>query len=189
MTCVIGVTTEEGRTFLAGDSFCGDDDISDICKAPKVFQMGPLGFGISGSPRSEHVLIRSVHHLLHSDNPPTIDSSWLTYAFPDIIRKDMYEAGAVKEEEGIFKLYESEYIVAHKGKLYCLDDTFAMLEYRRPYMAIGGGKYLAYGALAYAHKQGHLAAKYAEKSLLSILDCVSGWSPVVRPPFTVIEVL
>jgi hypothetical protein len=189
MTCVIGVVTEDKRVFLAGDAYCGDDDLSDVCRSPKVFQMGPLGLGISGAVRSEHVLIKTVHHTVNGDPELVIDESWLTYIFPDIIRKEMYEAGAVKDEDGVQKMCDSEYIVAHKGKLYLFDDSFAMCEFRRPYMAIGAGKYLAYGALAYAHKQGHLTSRTAEKTMLSILDCISGWSPAVRPPFTVIEVL
>lgn len=190
MTCVISVTGNNGDVFLAGDSFCGDDDLVDLCKSPKVFKVGPLGVGVAGTVRSELVLVRSLYNLIpHSENEDITDS-WIVHCLPDLVRNDMVEAGidvSREDSDSSESGKEGEYIIVFDGKTYYFDSCFGIYESRHPYVAIGAGKYLAYGALSFAHKQGALS-KNPEKTVLSILDSVSVWSPKVRPPFNVIKI-
>lgn len=185
MTVVIGAVSN-GHVWLAGDSYCGDEEISELCVEPKVLRVSStVGLGLCGDVRAEMLITRAVKDILGSKK--RITDEWLKTSFSVLLHKRMRDSGVLQENKGIHRLEDSQYVLAHAGKLYYLDSTLALWTPTTAYVAIGAGRSIAMGALAYAHESGDLDAD-PEATISRVLDCVMRHSHYVRSPYTLLKV-
>mgnify|MGYP001592702543 CR=1 FL=1 len=182
MTCVIAIVAGD-RTILAGDSFCGEESLSNLCKAPKVYTVGPVGIGISGALRTEQILEKTLRY--HLPRKKKITHNWLINDLTEIIRKAMKEPGALTEKDSVSEFTESSYILTFQNTIYLFEGDFGLWSPARNFAAIGLGRGLAVGALAQCEKRGWLQ-KDPERCALEALEIAADWSTWVRGPFLVI---
>jgi len=189
MTVVVAVTCNDGTVVMGGDSFCGDEDLVNVCRADKVYLVGPVGVGICGSVRSEQLLDRVLRE--HIPEKKEISEEWLRNDFTDFLHDAMKEHGSMHDREGTHEMRDSHYIIVFDGVTYYLETDFSLWESRRPLAAIGIGRKIAYGAMGamLSTLGGELPdVEFAENMVRTALAVSAEWSPWVVPPFTVITV-
>lgn len=188
MTCIVALRTTNKTVILGGDSFCGDDEVVNLCRAPKVYKVGPIGVGLCGQVRSEQILEKTLKKVVpEQEEKGELTEEWLVYKLPNIIRKAMKKHGALCEDQGAHQLNDSEYIFAFNGKIYFLDEDFGLWDTQYKYGAIGSGKPFALGALAYASETPQMEEN-PHRVVQMALEAAAKWSPWVRAPFTMVEV-
>jgi 20S proteasome alpha/beta subunit len=185
MTVVIGAISD-GRVYLAGDSYLGDEDACDLCSEPKVVQIAnTVGIGICGDVRAEAVVVKTIKGMLSKKQ--RITDSYLRGDFSIKLHEKLKASGVLKDDKGITALDESEYLLGHAGSLYYVEDSLGLWRPRVPYAAIGSGRTFALGALAYANMSGDLRTD-PKKALKKVLDACVRHCHHVRPPYTFLKI-
>ena len=180
MTVIVGAVV--GSTvYLAGDSFCGDENVSDLCLDPKVEKISNrMGIGVAGDIRTEILVKKTLISLFTAKN--RITKKYITSELPLKLHEKLKDSQIFLNGK-----VEAEYLLAHSGHIYYVDDSLAVWESQRPYVAIGAAKQIATGSLAYAHFSG-LLEKDPELALKTVLDICCEHSPWVRPPYTFLKI-
>lgn len=179
MTVVIAITTKS-KVVLAGDSYCGDEDVRQLCAAPKILTVAPdVGFGLCGSVRSEQALAPALKKLLKRRS--SIEN-YIMNRLADDLHSLLRDRGILRDNDGIHSLPDSDYILTHKGKIFYLDEEFAIWEPQHPYAAIGIGRRYALGALAYIHENIGFKSNTIEKQALSVIESVARHCNLVDLP-------
>ncbi len=185
MTVVIGAVVGE-RVWLAGDSYCGDDEVSDLCSEPKVLRVSnTVGLGLCGDVRTEVLVTKAVKQILSKKQRVT--DEWLRTDFALALHKRLKDSGVLKDNKGIHSLDNADYILAHAGRLYYMDESLALWTSRHPYVAIGVGKSMAMSTLAYSHTNGELEED-PRNALERVLRSVAQHNHYVRPPYTYLKI-
>lgn len=185
MTCIIAIVDGQHNVWLAGDSFCGDDNIRNMCNASKVYKVGPLGIGLCGYVRQELIIEQTIRQALEKDNVQ-VTHDWIKFELPNLISKNMHTNNAIINKDGQSTMGKSSYLIAFDGRLYYLDDDFGIWETSKKIAAIGAGKYYALGALQAIINSGVYSTP--EQMLLDSLKVSCEWSNWVVPPYTTIKV-
>lgn len=193
MTVVVAVACTDGTVVMGGDSFCGDEDVLNLCRADKVYTVGTVGVGICGWVRSEQIFERVLKEYIPDKKQITAD--WLRNDLTDHIHDAMKEHGIMHDKDGVHEMKESAYLLAFGGTIYHFDEDFSLWDSRRPISAIGAGRKFALGAMGALLSQAPVLdeenrpdVEYARRMVQIALEVSSTWSPWVRPPFKVVRV-
>ena len=137
MSCIVGIVDKK-TVYLGCDGIASTDDgDKHPINAVKIFRRGSYLFGFAGSIRTGQIIQRSSYKL-----PKNI------WGWPDIIREQITEKGAMISSEGQVQIQATNFIIAHKGKLYELLSDFQINEVNNEgYTAIGAGAPIALGSL------------------------------------------
>jgi 20S proteasome alpha/beta subunit len=157
-----------------------------VCKAPKVYKVGPVGVGICGNVRSEQILEKTLKYQIPR-RKEKITHKWLTNGLTEAVRKAMKKHGSLRDKDGVHEMKDSAYMLTFNGAIYHFDQDFGLWDSARPYSAIGAGRSIAFGSLAQSVKLG-LHNDNPKKAVLDALEIASDWSPWVCGPHTIIEV-
>lgn len=186
MTVVVG-TVIKGKIYLGGDSFCGDEEVIELCRDPKVLKVGDgVALGLCGDVRTERLVTKAVKSIF-SRRKQAITKTWLEGEFSTQLHKKLKNSGVLRDDKGIHHLEDSEYILAHNGHIYYLDETLALWESKAPYVAIGAGRVGALTALGFAHRVG-LLEKDPRGTLEDVLEASGTHNPWVYGPYTFLEI-
>lgn len=181
MTVIVAYSDGQ-NVYIAGDSFCGDENKRDICQTPKVYTVaGKLAVGLSGFIRQELIL----QQVLQTTNPEKITHDWIRFTLPDIFQKALQARGAIVEKDGQATAGDCAYILGFEGKIYILENDFGVWESRNSYTAIGSGREYALGALAALQKE---LPKDPELTMTKALAAAAKWCPWVMEPFCIVKV-
>jgi ATP-dependent protease HslVU (ClpYQ) peptidase subunit len=137
MSCIVGLVDKK-KVYLGSDGIASteDGDMHPIY-AIKMFKRGSYILGFAGSIRTGQIIQRGSYKL-----PKNI------WGWPDIIREQITEKGAIVTAEGQVQIQMSNFIIGHKGKLYELLSDFQINEVNEEgYTAIGAGTTVALGSL------------------------------------------
>lgn len=187
MTCVVALKTHN-TVILGADSFCGNDEVSDLCHKPKVYKVGSLGVGICGQVRAEQILEKTLKKVIPpQEEVEPITEDWLLFSLPNILRKAMKKHEVLVENEGSFEMGDSEYMFVFQNDIYYLDENFGIWKTKRNYGAIGSGKQYALGALA-ALENKTVGFDNPSNAVKIALKAAATWSPWVREPFITLSV-
>jgi len=190
MTVSFAIKCSDGGIVLAGDSFCGDDSISDHCADPKVYAVGPLGVCLAGGIRPEQVLHKTAEALVSNRQKKGkgISAKWVQNAFIDRLRENLQAYGSLESRNGINIMSNCSFLFCIEGRILNMDEDFSIWESVYPYSAIGMGRELAYGALSALVDCANLPTpEHAIEIAHKVLGICSTWSPWVCSPYTVIR--
>jgi len=145
MTCIVGIV-HQGSVYMGGDSAVGFPDSFDVgqVRHPKVFVNGPMLIGWCGSFRMGQLLQYSLK--IPKKVKSMDDMHFMTTLFTDAVMKCFYDGGfgsANEEEESV----GGDFLVGFNGKLYYAQGDYSIIEWQKPYVAIGSGKSFALGSL------------------------------------------
>lgn len=185
MTVVIGAVINK-TIYLAGDSFCGDEDTAELCRDPKVLNVRhDIGLGLCGDVRTERLVTKAIKSIF-SRRKKAVTDVWLKSDFSIQLHNKLKNSGVLRDDKGIHHLEDSQYILAYDGHIYYLDENLALWESQMPYVAIGAGRNHALAALGFAHICGALEEN-PEEALKNVLELCALHSPWVYPPYTYLE--
>jgi ATP-dependent protease HslVU (ClpYQ) peptidase subunit len=185
MTAVLALI-EGGRVYMGGDSatvWDNDTTRMSITSNPKVFRVGPFLVGSAGSGRTQRVL-------RHGWTPPPrrklAVEHWISTAVVDSIRKVLMDAGVAEKHDNT-ESARGDILLAHKGRVWRVDDDYNVDEPRDPIEGVGCGAIAGMAALlALAHRRN--AARLPPKErILAALEIAERLSWGVRRPFCVEE--
>lgn len=189
MTCIVGLVgtrgIEKGMVLLGGDcaGVVRGQEIYSLRNA-KVFRKGVYVLGYTTSFRLGQI----VRHGVELPDPPPAEpadevilEAFLATTWVDALRQALRQHGfePTLGEAGSL-------VVGVRGALFVIGKDFQVLAGRAPYVAVGSGRHLAYGALAALETaapelpletRGRIALEAAER-----------FSPEVRGPFGWVEV-
>ena len=173
MSCIIGLVDKK-KVYLGSDGIASTEDgDKHPVNAIKIFRRGSYLFGYAGSIRTGQIVQRSTYKI------PTNIWGW-----PDLIREQITTKGVIFTTEGNGELQGSNFIIAHKGKLYELLCDFQLNEVNEiGYTAIGSGSTVALGSLYTSNGLDFTP----EQRVYLALDAATQFVASCGPPYTIEE--
>lgn len=179
MTCIVGIT--DGDTvFIGSDSAGSDNGTLYLRKEGKVFRVGEMVIGVSGSMRMSQLLKYSLEL-------PPIEGDVLTYVVAVFAAKvrDLLKANGQMEVTNARELMEGHIMVGVRGRLFTLDAALAVMEQPEEYAAIGCGMGEAKGVLWALHA--YSINRKPQVALLEALAASERFNTDVRRPFHIVS--
>ncbi|MFC3833465.1 hypothetical protein [Deinococcus rufus] len=170
---LIAAVIQDGQVCMLGDSMAGDTASGGyhLTRQPKVFPLGPLLVGYTSSFRMGQILT----HGLKTPSPSGDLGEWLRGVFIDRVRRAFERSGYGdgKNSTG------GTFLIAGAGRIFVVQDDFAVLESTRDYAAVGAGV---------AHAEGVLGALGAhglppQERLLAAARAAQAHNVWVAPPW------
>jgi len=188
MTCIAGIVCKNGDILMAADSAattdCGDQK---ILKDRKIFINGPMCIGMVESIRMGQLLRYS---LKIPDFPKGMSvSTFMSTLFINEVRRCFKEGGFGNSDPDDKAHTEGEtggfFLVGFEGRLFVIQNDYAVCESSTSYAAMGSGEPFALGSL---HSTEKFADKISEKKRLTLaLDAAATFSAYVAPPYRFIR--
>lgn len=177
MSCIVGIKYKN-RVYMGADSCVTETDRSLIIKDPKIFKRGDFLIGFCGD-------LRPCQILKQAKFSNEIDSiSKLVEFIKDLFKKEGYIRRGKEHDEPIVFI-DSEFMVAHKGRLYVISDDLSIVEdAKNNYTAIGSGANYALGVL-YSNRNSKMSTR---KRLIESLGASAYFDPKVSGPFKIFSV-
>lgn len=185
MTCIVGIKTKE-NVFLASDGLSGSSSFKNISNNPKLLKLSvksraiedkPLILGFTTSWRMGN-LLRYMDNLEYIKNMPA--EEWMVTKFVPVIKTLFKDGGFLAKEKDTSRDEGGTFLVGFLGKLFSVQDDFAVLSNTENYDACGAGAYYAFGSL---HSTEQLVEILSEKRLTMALEAASHHNPFVSGPF------
>ena len=171
MTCIVGVVNKD-KVYLGCDSFSVGPNVNTE-KNKKIFRRGDMIIGGAGSWRMLHLL---EYHLepIRIKKGKDVREHLITDTVPEI-REMFKEEGWLGNDDG--RDEGGLFLIGGKGRLFCIQGDFAVLENAEGYDSIGSGSYYALPAL-------HLLRKLEpSKRVKKSLEVAEKFSTGVQGPF------
>ena len=178
MTCIIGVV-EGAQVWVGGDSALSNMSTHEIVTAAnqKVFRVGDLLLGVSGSPRVCDVLRYSLEPPRH---PKRMEAGrYIRTLFMDAMRDTLKKAGVLRVQAGIEDC-DANILIGYRGRLFTVEDDFHAHETVDDYVSIGSGSAVANGALSVSQ------GVAPRKRVIAALAASERYTASVRRPFYVL---
>lgn len=183
MTIIIGLEDKEtGSVWMGGDSAVTTWPNSvDVLREGKIFNIADIMlFGSAGTLRNAQIIKHSLmfRHQFSEES----DMDYLVNGVAESIREILREKGASRIEANIESNVNS-WLLGYRGKIYEIDDSYAVVNSARGLTAIGSGRDYAMASM--------LALKEYEpdprKRILKTLKLVAELDSYVKPKFHVME--
>lgn len=189
MTCIVGFE-QGGQVWIGGDSCamdCNDGDVISLAQ-PKVWELpGGILIGHTGGIRGQQALrfgidwnaVMAWPHWNGLQVPENLVMEFLCRAFVPAAIKAYREFGVAVTRDGQERA--DPFLLGFQGKLYEIEEEFAVIRSTRPYAAVGSGRKYALGAMAVLDDQIPV-----EKRIRMALQAAATHNVGVTGPFTVI---
>lgn len=180
MTCIVGIESTNG-VVIGGDSAGTSPNFSFIqISDEKVWTDGAWIFGVCGNFRLAQLLRHALTLPQIPENDDDIDK-FLVVEFIDAVRSTILDSGVVQSKNAIETIDDSDFLVGVRGRLYLVQEDFAIIRSALGYYATGCGMDLALGSL---YSTPSLSAKTRAKKAL---EAAALHNSAVAPPFTILE--
>lgn len=150
MSVVVGIRCKSG-VVLAGDAQWSDENSNRIGAQSKVHSLlDTLAIGYVGSGRFGQIL---QFHLTDGLEDPFIpregrdEEYWAVREFVPFVRAHTEEHGHLHIHHNVEHFGESAFLLAVRGRLFCVESDFSINEHSLPYEAVGSGGDNAIGVL------------------------------------------
>jgi ATP-dependent protease HslVU (ClpYQ) peptidase subunit len=181
MTCIAGAI-KGNEVWMGGDAPASQGGALRMLAQAKVFQVGEFLIGTSGS-------LRTLQIIRYLFAPPAAEGDLTAYmvkVFVPALRSSIKEnEGEVTDENGNKQL-NGKYLIGVRGRLFEIDCSYAVLEAKAPYAAIGCADQEALAAMFTATSL--MAADITPKQIVErgLLAAVE-FDTRIRQPFTILK--
>jgi len=172
MTCVLGLK-RAGKVYLGADSRCLTGWHIHRSPNPKIFRVGEMLIGTSGSQRVSDI---SQYNLDVSDLSGMDPAYYMAQAVIPAMIGCLKDHGALVDD----KIEDSVIMVAYRGCLFIIGEDFSLSEIET-YEAIGAGAKYALGYMYAAGYQDPIPA------IEGALECAAWFSASCAGPFIVMQ--
>lgn len=177
MTVIVGRVDEYGNVYMGGDSSAVDNGANMlVASSPqKVFRNGEFLFGCAGSFR----WVQLLQFIRLPKCPKKADvENYLAVDFANALRNGAREIGFLREHHGQDELGCAAGLVAFRGRLFIIQDTFDVIEIKDGLAAVGAGASYALGAL-----KALINTVDAETAVRAAMEISEYYCSLVRGPF------
>lgn len=188
MTAIVALNDAEGFTFGADSAMTDDAGDQDITDDGKLFDNGPMTFGICGSGRMGQLLQFSLV-IPKKKRKSQAGLEYMATTFVDAVRECLKNGGfAGKTSGAIADHKEGEeiggtFVVGFEKQLYIVEENYQVMMPRKPFTAIGSGGTYAIGALYVLRKQNPMLS--SRTTALLALEAAERYNAPVRRPFVI----
>lgn len=145
MTCIVSLVDKKKRTmYIGGDSLISDVYMASEMAGSKVFEHDEFLFGFSGYLRLGQIV-------QFSNNIPDITGDvyeFMCTGFVDWMKHTLATHGYLKRSDEVLSFSRAETLtVMIRGRIFCVESNFQIVEDKSPYLSIGSGREVAYGSL------------------------------------------
>lgn len=149
MTCVVSIETEKG-VYLGCESLGSNTFTSDNYHYGKIFQVGEMFFGISGSYRIAQALQYNL--VVPERGEAEDDEAFLAGKLVNHMRLTLAECGCLSQTSSdgtpsVQNMGEASLILAYRDKIYLIQTDFSILRPKSGEICIGSGGYHAQASL------------------------------------------
>jgi 20S proteasome alpha/beta subunit len=182
MTCIVGITDGK-RIVMGADSAGSSPDNPEIydTATSKLWKTGEYVIGICGSYRAGQL----ARWEMNWPEPPEVTGpeleSFMVRVVVASLRQTLQNAAFTSPEE---RSRVAQFLVGVRGTLFSIGGDFSAVSMRPPWMAIGSGRFAAYGALQIL---GGLELELEDK-VRRALAAAATQTANVREPFHVLSV-
>lgn len=178
MTCIVGLVASDGTIWIGGDSLASYG--YDVCGVvnSKVFRVGEMLIGASGSARLAQLV---QHAFVAPAHPAGMDTlTYLVAVYARSLRACLTEHHHITndDDEGI----AGTLLIGYQSRLFKMQSNLSLLEPHSNYTALGIADGVALGSLSATPRLS------ARKRVRLALEAAAEYSGAVRGPF-VIETL
>lgn len=179
MTCIVAARDKD-RIVLGSDTQSTGGWVKYRCLNPKVFRVRDMMIGGTTSWRMLQILQYHLDSITLSE-PATDPLAWTVKTFIPRARAVFNEHGFMSKDDN--RDVGGVFIVAKAGRIICIQNDWAALEWEQPFAAIGSGEQCAVGAMHHANAAGLDAMKVAQAGLSAAAFAAVG----VQGPFEFLE--
>ena len=177
MTCIVALK-KDGTIYWGADS-CASGYNTRTMSRPKIFQVGELVFGGSGTLRMLQVM---EYHLVPKKHKKKMSNMeyLIKKIVPQIraIAKEHGKMGDTKTNGESGDKSDSYFLIGYRGNIYQLGFGFSITSPVESYEAIGSGQFYALGSLYSSTK------KSPRAKIENALSAAEFFNSGVRSPFT-----
>lgn len=179
MTCIAALV-ERGKVYMAADSAGSDSNgVLNIRADGKMFAVSDdMLIGVCGSFRVRDLIRYKLPALRYDPKQCPDIAQFIVTDFVDALRQTLRDGGACVTSDGLDS-FQSDILVAYRGKLFEVSNDFQVAEQIAPYHAIGSGCDIAQGSL-FSTQGLKLSPK---KRLERALTASEKYNTMVRSPF------
>jgi len=183
MTCIVAITAGS-RIVMGSDSGSADLQSREkyVVETPKVFRAGEKEeylVGFAGSWRLGQVL---AYEMRWPEIPKGFDREFVVKRLVPDLRDCLRDQPDYKDPRGMGNR-EWIIIVGAKGKIFGIGYSYDVVSLEREYLAIGGGRLVAYGSLSSTRDLGLEPEERIHRALTAACELVPG----IEPPFRVLS--
>lgn len=171
MTCIIGLVDDAG-VWMGSDSASVSENESRITMLPKVFSIADFLIGYTTSFRMGQIL---QYQLIPPEHEDVTGMQYMVQKFIPAVRKVLKKAGFAEVKDGVET--GGQFLVGHRGRLYCIDSDFQVNEHIDGFDIRGSGMEYALGAMS------ALATMAPRLRIDLALKIAAYYCPYVREPF------
>jgi ATP-dependent protease HslVU (ClpYQ) peptidase subunit len=179
LTCILGLK-RDGKVYMGADSLYLNGWHIYRSPPPKIFRVGNMLIGTSGSQRVSDILQYNLE--VDEDWKEPIDC--MTQDFIPALRAALKEHGAMMSDEGRDGIEDSAIMVAYKGCLFIIGEDFSLSEIVE-YEAIGAGAKYALGYLWGLGNQDSEDPGAAIEMIENALECAAYFCASCARPWVV----
>jgi len=144
MTCIVAIFEPNGSIHMGADSAASNSNHEiRTRKDPKIFKVGEFLFGFTGSFRMGQILGYKFSAPEH--RPDYSIEKYMHTSFIDHVRDLFHTNGYAQTDSG--RESGGFFLVGYRGRLLGVESDYQIEELTVPYMAIGSGSDIAFGAL------------------------------------------
>lgn len=182
MTCIVAIKTPKSIFMGADSAGVGGSGLS-IIKDSKVFIKNKFIIGYTSSFRMGQLLRYKIK--FPTQNKTQDIFTYMATNFVDALRKCYEDSGFLTKKDSSES--GGSFLIGYKGRLFQIQEDFAILETICNYQACGCGKDIALGSL-YSTDHEHLEDCLLPSYRLELaLQAAEQFSTSVRSPFNVLE--
>ena len=173
MTCIVGIV-EKDKVYIGGDSAASSSCDLTVMANPKVFILQDrFIIGYTTSFRMGQII---EHELTVSKHPENMSLyKFMTTVFVNDLRECLKRQGWAEREKD--RESGGTFLIGYQGRLFVIQDDYAVLESADNYSAVGSGWSFALGSL-------FTSTGSAKKRIDNALQSAEKHCPSVRGPFT-----
>lgn len=179
---IIAALRDGDTIYMGADSWISDGENGEGTRSstPKVWKKDELCFGATGSARTIDLLCRQLTITCARRAPDAFD--FLSVNVATAIRMLLAEHGQLKNDDGIEQMNDTALVIGCRGRLFEMDNEFAVWESHADYVAIGAAQDLALGSL-------HTSAQSTmtpPQRIKAALEASEEFCSQIRGPFTLL---
>lgn len=140
MTCIAAIIDNKGVGHIACDSLGSDLLSKRVFTTPKIFVVGDMLIGFTGSYRIGQLLQYRLQ-LPTARMGQELDE-WLHVDFIDSVREILLQNGAMQVDNSV-ELADSKFLVVVAGRVFTIQEDLSLLESVDPFEAVGSGEMYA----------------------------------------------
>ncbi|MCP5097200.1 MAG: hypothetical protein GY943_16760 [Chloroflexi bacterium] len=168
MTAIVGLV-EDSTVYIGADSAGAKGWVTRGLAIPKAVAVDDMIIACAGDPRALQII---QYHAAFEKQIIADDLRYMVTVVAATIRNVLKEQGYADIENNSESI-DSAFLVGYSGNLYVIDPNYQVIQYKRPFAAIGSGGEYAESVLIALHSQWLVDTDLSPHDKIRLAICVA----------------